>query len=69
MIIVDRIENGIAICEIDNEFTEIALLDIIGNVREGAVLIKTNGNYVVDEDNTSKRKKDLFEKQRRLFSK
>lgn len=69
MIIVDRIENGFAVCEIDNEFTEIALLDIIGNVREGAVLIKTNGNYVVDEDSTSQRKKDIFEKQRRLFSK
>ena len=69
MIIVDRIENGIAICEIENEFTEISLLDISGNVREGAVLIKTNGNYVVDEDSTSQRKKDIFEKQRRLFSK
>ncbi len=69
MIIVDRIENGFAVCEIDNEFTEISLLDISGNVREGAVLIKTNGNYVVDEDSTSQRKKDIFEKQRRLFSK
>lgn len=69
MIIIDRIENGFAVCEIDNEFTEISLLDISGNVREGAVLIKTDDKYVVDEDNTSKRKKDLFEKQRRLFSK
>lgn len=69
MIIVDRIENGIAICEIENEFREIALENISGSVCEGAVLIKTDDKYIVDEDSTSQRKKDIFEKQRRLFSK
>lgn len=69
MIVVDRIENGIAICELDNEFTQIPLESISGNVSEGVVLIKEDNKYIVDLERTDLRRKEIFEKQRKLFSK
>lgn len=69
MIIVDRIENGFAVCEIDNEFINIPLDQISGNLREGSVLIKCGGHYEVDDTDTENRKKAIFEKQKRLFGK
>lgn len=69
MIVVDRIENGIAICELDNELTQIPLESISGNVSEGVVLIKEDNKYIVDLERTDLRRKEIFEKQRKLFSK
>lgn len=69
MIIVDRIENGYAVCEIDNEYVNISLEQISGNLREGSVLEKCGEQYVVSDSDTDKRKIELFEKQKRLFGK
>ena len=67
MIIVDRIENGIAVCENNGKFISIPKTNIKGKLREGAVLIKFNNGYIVDEDQTNNRKKAMFEKQKKLF--
>ncbi len=69
MIIVDRIENGYAVCEIDGEYVNISTQLISGNLREGSVLAKCGEQYVVSDTDTDKRKKSLFEKQKRLFGK
>ena len=68
MIIVDRIENEIVICEEGDKFITIPKEKVIGKLREGAVIIKTEDSYTVDEDLTSVRKKTVFEKQKRLFN-
>lgn len=65
---VDRIENDIAVCENEKGvFINIDIQDLPSNVREGSVLIKTDNNtYVVDEKETLKRKKYLFDLQNKL---
>ncbi len=68
MIIVDRIEKDIAVCEDNGEFINISINNIIGNLHEGAVLIKTESGYLVDEDLTFARKKIIFDKQKKLFN-
>jgi hypothetical protein len=62
MIIVDRIENGIAVCEIDDKMVDIPLSKISNNVHEGDVLIDNNGDgsfYTIDTATTKQRKTDI----------
>ena len=69
MIIVDRIINGIAVCEVDGLTTvDIPLSSISGNVREGAVIQKADGEsrYIVDDDDTQRRKAAISERFNRL---
>ncbi|MDR2708115.1 MAG: DUF3006 domain-containing protein [Nitrososphaerota archaeon] len=70
MIIVDRIESDIAVCEINGETTKnIPLSKIIGDVHEGDVLIDNNGDgssYTVDVEKTKQRKMDITERFERL---
>lgn len=65
---VDRIENDIAVCENEKGvFINIDIKELPSNVREGLILIKTDNNtYVVDEKETLKRKKYLFDLQNEL---
>ncbi len=69
MIIVDRIENGFAVCEIGDCFVDIPLSSIRGAVKEGCVLVEDEQGYYVNDDETERRKKELFEKQKKLFFK
>jgi hypothetical protein len=70
MIIVDRIENGIAVCEINGKLTEdIPLSKISTGVREGDVLIDDNNNgsfYTIDVETTKQRKANITERFERL---
>lgn len=68
MVIVDRIENDIVICEDNGTYINIPKKNIFGNLREGAVLTKTTDSYTVNEDQTELRKKEIFQKQNKLFS-
>ena len=69
MIIVDRIINGIAVCEIDGAaIADIPLSSINGNVREGSVIIEAGDKlrYIVDEEETLRRRADITERFNRL---
>ena len=70
MIIVDRIENGIAVCEINGKtIKDIPLSKISNNVHEGDVLIDNSGDgsfYVVDVETTKQRKTNITEHFERL---
>ncbi|MCL1848403.1 MAG: DUF3006 domain-containing protein [Clostridiales bacterium] len=68
MIIVDRIENGIAVCEIDGVMRDIPLSGIRGDVREGDVLVESGkGSYLVaDKAATEQRKAAITERFERL---
>jgi 6-phosphogluconate dehydrogenase len=68
MIIVDRIENELAICEIDGTMVNISLTKISNGVREGDVLIDSgNGSfYTVDSTMTKQRKNEMAQLFERL---
>jgi hypothetical protein len=68
MIIVDRIENGFAICEIEDTTKDIPLDRIIGEVLEGDVLNENESgtHYVVDREATEQRQAAIKERFERL---
>lgn len=69
-LIVDRIEEGIAICENRNrEHVNIHLSDISGVVHEGDVLRHDakKGTYFVDAETTAQRRKKIFQIQKAIF--
>jgi len=68
MIIIDRIENGIAVCEIDGAMIDIPLSRIAGTAREGDVLTDSgDGAYLAaDIPATERRRADISERFERL---
>ncbi len=58
MYIVDRIENGIIVCENDNgNILEITKENCIGDINEGDVIVKKGEKWIKDESKTADRKK------------
>ena len=71
MIIVDRIENDIAVCEIDGVMYDIPLSRIKGRVREGDIL-HDNGEslpFTIDRSGTARRKAEISERFENLKAK
>lgn len=68
-IIIDRIEGGIAVAEAKGEMIELPLSNLPCGVKEGSVLVLKDGAYVLDKASEEGRKKELFKKQKSLFSK
>lgn len=68
MIIVDRIIDGLAICEKDGTTISIPLSVIVGNVREGDVLceIKSSAGYAIDTTETSNRRESISSRFERI---
>lgn len=60
-IIVDRIEGNFIVCEDEKEnILELKKEDIIGDVKEGDVLVKNKGNkFCFNKALTEKRKKEI----------
>ncbi|MDR0797853.1 MAG: DUF3006 domain-containing protein [Nitrososphaerota archaeon] len=73
MIIVDRIENAIAVCEINGKMMkDIPLSKISDGVREGDVLLDNSGDgsfYIVDVEKTKQRRDYITERFERLKAK
>ncbi|GFZ34032.1 hypothetical protein CSC2_45580 [Clostridium zeae] len=55
-IIIDRIEDNIVICEVNEEIFKINVNNIEGVPKEGDVLVKKDSIYYIDRDLTNKRK-------------
>ncbi|GKU32617.1 DUF3006 domain-containing protein [Clostridium folliculivorans] len=55
-IIIDRIEDNIAVCEVNEESFKINVNNIEGVPKEGDVLVKKDSIYYIDRDLTNKRK-------------
>lgn len=69
-LIIDRIEGDIAICEDSGKnHLDIPMADISGSVKEGDLLYRnSNGSgYVVDSEETERRRRELFRRQSNLF--
>ena len=59
MLIVDRIEAPLAVCEGDGGQVEIPLSELPETVKEGDVLIRTEEGYQVDAEEPSRRRKKI----------
>lgn len=65
MLIIERITAEIAIIEGDDGNFEINKNALPKNAREGDVIIKTNNSYIIDREETAKRReriKQLYDK-------
>lgn len=67
MLIVDRVEDGLAVVETDDGHVDVPVSEISGRVRDGAVLVQEDGTYLVDEDATRERLDRISEKAKGLF--
>lgn len=60
--IVDRIEGNIVVCEDDNlNIIEMRIDSILGDVKEGDVITADRDRYMVNKEETAKRKKQIEE--------
>lgn len=68
-IIVERIEENFAVCEIDGEYADIELKSLPSGIKEGDVLIKADGVWIIDTDEAARLRKQNSDKFKKLFSK
>ncbi len=67
---VDRIEEGIAVCEDENgEILKVKLEELPSEVREGDVILKDGTGFVLMSDETEERKKRMASLQKSIFTK
>lgn len=70
MFVIDRIEEGIAvILDGENNQLKINSSEILGNVKEGAVVLCKDNKWTVDEEETQKRTEKMRARLNRLFNK
>ena len=61
--IIDRIENNIAICELENKkFININIKELPQNIKEGSILYKKNGKYFIENKKEISRKSQISKK-------
>lgn len=65
---VDRIINEIAVCECDDKsMIEIKLSLLPANVKEGDFIVCVNGKYIIDAEETRKRRERNLSKMQSLL--
>jgi len=58
---VDRIENNLAVCELDDRTVQnIPLSHLPDNVQEGDILCLCNGEYIIDKQETMRRRNEAL---------
>ena len=68
-IIVDRIEDGFAVCEMPDKSEKVlSLLELPEGVKEGTVLDYADGSYVINKEKEKEKRKLNFDLQTQLFS-
>ncbi len=66
--IVDRMEEGWAVCEKpDGSMTTLALSQLPAGVREGDCLVQKDGEWRIDPEQTKQRRKQIAGRFRALF--
>ena len=65
--IIDRIENGIAVLESQDEMLEIPKSMLPKDAKEGHVLIKNGDSYTIDHDLTKKRRDNIKSRLEKLL--
>lgn len=68
MYIVDRIEEGFAVCEDEQkQMHSVLLAQLPAGIKEGDVLIQQDGSFHLDEAATQQRAQRIRAKMRRLW--
>lgn len=67
MLLVDRIENGIAVIEDGGTRFEVSRSELAPGVREGDAVLLENGVYRKDTDATEKRRQEILKLQDSLW--
>ncbi len=68
--VVERIESGIAVCELaDGSFVKIPLEQLPEGVCEGDCITEQDGVYIIDEDETRRRREYAASLLKKLKSK
>lgn len=65
--IVDRIESNIVSLEIEGKMEERKICEFPDNLKEGDVLIYKEGNWFIEEEDTSNRKEEMDNLLKSLF--
>lgn len=68
ILVVDRIENGYAVCETEQGEKKDIPLDKTLDISEGDVLVLKNGVYIPDKDKTEARRKRILALQEDLWA-
>ena len=68
-IYIDRLEGEFAVCEEDNNMVKIKRSSLPEKAKEGDVLKIVECGYEIDEEETKKRKEEIFKLQDDIFSK
>lgn len=68
MLIVEKIEGNIVTIEDDDNHFNINKTDISTDVKEGDIILFSNGEYTVDKGATDARRKKIIEMQKKIFS-
>ena len=56
MLVIDRIEGGIAVCETEDGRRELPLAGLPAGVREGDCLVCVDGSWQIDREETLRRR-------------
>ena len=65
--IIDRIEEGFAVVECDGEMLNIKLNILPEGVKSGDVLTKSNGNFIINQQEQQTRQQKIQKLQHELF--
>ena len=57
--IIDRFEGNMAVVEIDGRLQDIPRDQLPDKVKEGDVIVEENGVYLIDEEETKRRRKEI----------
>ncbi len=69
MYILDRIEDGVAVIEAENEVLYFPMEQLPSEAKEGDVLLMTEGCILIDTESTNSRKAALRSRLNGLFEK
>lgn len=68
MLLVDRIEENIAVCyNENNKKEEIDILFLPSDIKEGDIITRINGRFVIDRKATKKRRDENIKLQSNLW--
>lgn len=67
---IDRIEENLAVCEDENGRQVKFELELLPkNVREGDIIRRTDGGFIIDVDEAAERRRKMAQMQKSLFKK
>ena len=67
MLVIDRIEGGIAVCETEDGRRELPLAGLPAGVREGDCLVCVDGIWQIDREETLRRRQQNHSRAAGLF--